>query len=667
MPVSRSSSPRPGRSPPCRRRVKANGPRYSDRRRRTLTSANPLPGSWRTAGIRRAMPPTVLPQSKQSMPDHYRQLVILDVWLEGSELDGMDVLDGVMHRHPEVPVIMISGHSTIDTAVAAIKKGAYEFIEKPLDSDRLLITVARALEAAELRREVAELKLRAGETTELIGSSPAIKQIRTVAERAAPTDRRVFITGPAGAGKEVLARLIHSRSRRSSGPFVVANAAMMRPERVELELFGSEGDGLAAAGSRKIGTFERAHRGTLFFDEIADMPFETQGKIARALQAHTFEREGGSQRIEVDIRVMAATTRDMENEIEQGRFREDLYYRLLVTPIEVPALRDRREDIPELASFFIRQAADSAGVSPREIGSDGIAMLQSFDWPGNVRQLRNFVEWLLIMAPMPANGPIGADMIRAASQAETGSGTGALKRGRPDDAVIARRPTAVRAKLSARPNQTDSVAISRAPLNSSAWSARHCIASCVRWACWTESTMRTGATGRELRKRAPLASTSRTAHEGHRLRRRPGRRQHRAPACQRGERRDCDRQRPDGRAALVRHGGRAGNRRQRIASRRARRGGRQDRRDDRRRDPLGRGQHGGLPGCPFALRRTRKDRASEAAELPEPGLGRALQPRPHADRPDHLARDRGRPCHRAPASSAWRPRHAAHSAAGVCG
>ena len=341
-------------------------------------------------------------------------LVILDVWMEGSELDGMNVLEAVMHRHPEVPVIMISGHGTIDTAVAAIKKGAYEFIEKPLDSDRLLLTVARALEAAELRREVAELKLRAGETNELIGSSPAIKQIRTIAERAAPTDRRVFITGPAGAGKEVVARLIHGRSRRSSGPFVVVNAAMMRPDHVELELFGSEGNGSADTGLRKIGTFERAHGGTLFFDEIADMPLETQGKMARTLQAHTFEREGGTQQIEVDIRVMAATTRDMENEIKRGRFREDLYYRLLVTPIEVPALRDRREDIPELADFFIRQAAESAGMSPHEIGSDAIAMLQSFDWPGNVRQLRNFVEWLLIMAPSPTNGPIGADMIQAA-------------------------------------------------------------------------------------------------------------------------------------------------------------------------------------------------------------------------------------------------------------
>ena len=341
-------------------------------------------------------------------------LVILDVWMEGSALDGMDVLEAVMHRHPEVPVIMISGHGTIDTAVTAIKKGAYEFIEKPLDSDRLLLTVERALEAAELRREVAELKLRAGETNELIGSSAAIKQIRTIAERAAPTDRRVFITGPAGAGKEVVARLIHGRSRRSSGPFVVVNAAMMRPDHVELELFGSEGNGPTDTGSRKIGTFERAHGGTLFFDEIADMPLETQGKMARTLQAHTFEREGGTQQIEVDIRVMAATTRDMENEIKKGRFREDLYYRLLVTPIEVPALRDRREDIPDLASFFIRQAAEGAGVPPHEIGVDAMATLQSLDWPGNVRQLRNFVEWLLIMAPSPANGPIGADMIQTA-------------------------------------------------------------------------------------------------------------------------------------------------------------------------------------------------------------------------------------------------------------
>ena len=341
-------------------------------------------------------------------------LVILDVWLEGSELDGMGVLEAVVHRHPEVPVIMISGHGTIDTAVSAIKKGAYEFIEKPLDSDRLLLTVVRALEAAELRREVAELKLRAGETKELIGSSPAIRQIRTIAERAAPTDRRVFITGPAGAGKEVVARLIHGRSRRSSGPFVVVNAAMMRPDHVELELFGSEGNGTADSGSRKIGTFERAHGGTLYFDEIADMPLETQGKMARTLQAHTFEREGGRQQIEVDIRVMAATTRDMENEIKKGRFREDLYYRLLVTPIEMPALRDRREDIPELADFFIRQAAEGAGVPPHEIGSEAMAMLQSLDWPGNVRQLRNFVDWLLIMAPSPANGPIGADMIQTA-------------------------------------------------------------------------------------------------------------------------------------------------------------------------------------------------------------------------------------------------------------
>ena len=347
-------------------------------------------------------------------------LIILDVWLEGSELDGIEVLEEVMHRHPEVPVIMISGHGTIDTAVAAIKKGAYEFIEKPLDSDRLLLSVERALEAAELRREVAELKLRAGETRELIGASSALKQIRVAVERAAPTDRRVFITGPAGAGKEVIARLIHSQSRRSSGPFIVANAAMMRPDHVELELFGSEGGARRCPRpqDRHLRTCPRRH--ALFRRDRRHAARDARQDRAPQLQANTFEREGGTQQIEVDIRVMAATTRDMETEIEEGRFREDLYYRLQVTPIEVPALRERREDIPELAHFFIQRAADSAGLPPREIASDAMAMLQSFDWPGNVRQLRNFVEWLMIMAPAPANGTIGAETIQSALGSATG-------------------------------------------------------------------------------------------------------------------------------------------------------------------------------------------------------------------------------------------------------
>ena len=337
-------------------------------------------------------------------------LVVLDIWLEGSTLDGMELLEVERRRHPEVPVVMISGHGNIDMAVTAIKKGAYDFIEKPFETDRLLLLVARALKEAERAREIAELRLRAGGAVELIGSSAEINQVRAAAERVAPTGSRVFITGPAGAGKEVVARLIHRKSRRASGPFVVVNAALMRPDRLELELFGAdESDG--QAGSGKIGTFERAHGGTLFFDEIADMPLETQGKIVRVLQARTFEREGGTQPIEVDVRVVAATTRDIPAEIEAGRFREDLFYRLNVVPIRVPALAERRGDVAELARYFLAQASESAGLAPRTIADDAMALLQSFDWPGNVRQLRNMVEWLLIMAPPPADTPIRADML----------------------------------------------------------------------------------------------------------------------------------------------------------------------------------------------------------------------------------------------------------------
>ncbi len=338
-------------------------------------------------------------------------LIILDIWLQDSALDGMDLLDLLRRRHPEIPVIMISGHGTIETAVAAIKNGAYDFIEKPFKADRLLVLIARALEAAALKRENEELRLRAGSVQELIGSSVGIASVRAAIERVAPTGSRVFITGPAGSGKEVVARLIHSKSRRASGPFVVVNAAMMNPDRLEIELFGIETNPANPDEPRKIGTFERAHGGTLFFDEIADMPIETQGKIVRVLQAQTFERYGGSQRVEVDVRVIAATTRDLAAEIAEGRFREDLFYRLNVVPVQVPSLKERRTDIPALARFFMERAAENAGLPSRDIGDDAMLALQSFDWPGNVRQLRNVVEWLLIMAPDNAAVPIGAEML----------------------------------------------------------------------------------------------------------------------------------------------------------------------------------------------------------------------------------------------------------------
>ncbi len=336
-------------------------------------------------------------------------LVVLDIWLQGSELDGIGILRRLQAEMPSVPVVMISGHGTIETAVEAIKIGAYDFIEKPFKTGRLLLVVARAIEAAQLRRENAELRLRAGGELDLVGASPAINQLRQQIERVAPTGSRVLITGAPGSGKEVVGRLLHARSRRAEGPFVPVNCATMRPDRLEIELFGCEAsnDGVP----RKIGTFERAHGGTLFLDEVADMPLETQGKIVRALQEQTFERVGGSRRVEVDVRVVASSNRELSGEIAAGRFREDLFYRLNVVPIRVPALRERREDIPLLARHFVQRGAEAARIAARDFGEDALAALQAYTWHGNVRQLRNVVDWLLIMAPGEISEPVRADML----------------------------------------------------------------------------------------------------------------------------------------------------------------------------------------------------------------------------------------------------------------
>lgn len=338
-------------------------------------------------------------------------LVILDVWLQGSKLDGIELLDVLKHDHPDLPVVVISGHGTIETAVKAIMNGAYDFIEKPFQASRLLLDVERAIEAARLKRENAELRLRAGGDTELIGRSTAISQVSAAIDRVAPTGSRVLITGPPGSGKEVVARLIHARSRRSNDPFVVVNAATMAPERMETELFGIEAGANGLDSPRKVGTFEQAHGGTLLLDEVADMPLETQGKILRFLQDQSFQRVGGSSRIEVDVRILAASNRDLHAEIAAGRFREDLFYRLNVVPIQVPALADRREDIAELARYFMKRSADAARIPARPLGEDALASLQACAWPGNVRQLRNLIEWLLIMAPGSRRGAIRADML----------------------------------------------------------------------------------------------------------------------------------------------------------------------------------------------------------------------------------------------------------------
>jgi len=336
-------------------------------------------------------------------------LVLLDIWIQGSKLDGLQILDEIKRDHPMVPVVMMSGHGNIETAVQAIKQGAYEFIEKPFQSDRLLLVVDRAIESARLRREIEELKARAGGIEEeIIGPSTVMTQLRQSVERVAPTNSRVLITGGPGVGKEVVARVLHNQSKRASGPFVVVNCATMHPERMEAELFGVEG---GPEREHKTGLFEQAHGGTLVLDEISDMPMETQGKIVRALQEQTFERVGGGHRVEVDVRVMATTNRDLAAEIQSGHFREDLYYRLNVVPLRLPALRDHREDIPELARYFMSRAAQAAGLSPRPLGEDTLAALQAYDWPGNVRQLRNVMDWLLIMAPGESREPIRADML----------------------------------------------------------------------------------------------------------------------------------------------------------------------------------------------------------------------------------------------------------------
>src|SRR5262252_2185120 len=275
-------------------------------------------------------------------------LVVLDVWLQGSRLDGIQVLDVLKREHPDLPVVIISGHGTIETAVAAIKKGAYDFIEKPFKADRLIHVVRRALEAARLKREVEELKLKAGDETELVGGSTAISQLRQLIDKVAPTRSRILITGPSGSGKEVTARLIHALSRRSGNAFVAVNCAMLAPSRIEAELFGVESE-----AGRKIGLLEMAHGGTLYLDEVSDMPLETQGKILRVLIDQTFQRIGGSTRVQVDVRVISSSTRELRAEIEQGRFREDLYHRLNVVPVRVPSLAERRDDVPPLVMHFM--------------------------------------------------------------------------------------------------------------------------------------------------------------------------------------------------------------------------------------------------------------------------------------------------------------------------
>ncbi|EEX87519.1 MULTISPECIES: nitrogen assimilation response regulator NtrX [Brucella] len=325
--------------------------------------------------------------------DRAPRLVFLDIWLQGSRLDGLALLDEIKKQHPELPVVMISGHGNIETAVSAIRRGAYDFIEKPFKADRLILVAERALETSKLKREVSDLRKRTGDQLELVGTSLAMNQLRQTIERVAPTNSRIMITGPSGAGKELVARAIHAQSSRANGPFVTVNAATITPERMEIELFGTEMDG----GERKVGALEEAHGGILYLDEVADMPRETQNKILRVLVDQQFERVGGTKRVKVDVRIISSTAQNLEGMIAEGTFREDLFHRLSVVPVQVPALAARREDIPSLVEFFMKQIAEQAGIKPRKIGPDAMAVLQAHSWPGNLRQLRNNVERLMIL------------------------------------------------------------------------------------------------------------------------------------------------------------------------------------------------------------------------------------------------------------------------------
>ena len=345
-----------------------------------------------------------------ALADRRPSLIVLDIWLQDSKLDGLDLLTVIRERHPELPVVIISGHGNIETAVSAIKRGAYDYIEKPFKADRLILVVGRALEASRLRRENEVLKGRAGADVELLGSSMAIRQLRQTLKKIAPSNSRILITGAMGAGKELTARTLHEMSQRSSGPFVILSAATMAPERMEEELFGVE-DGSGAP--HRVGALEEAHSGTLYLDEIADMPMETQGKVLRVLVEQTFQRVGGGKKVKVDVRIVSSTGRDLSTLIAEGRFREDLYHRLSVVPIRVPSLAERREDIPELIEYFAKLYSLASGQPHRKLATDAIATLQTQDWPGNVRQLRNNIERVMILAGGEPGSEITAGMLPA--------------------------------------------------------------------------------------------------------------------------------------------------------------------------------------------------------------------------------------------------------------
>jgi two-component system, NtrC family, nitrogen regulation response regulator NtrX len=360
----------------------------------------------------------------EAIEERRPSMVLLDVWLQGSKLDGLQLLQEIKRRDSSIPVLLISGHGNLDTAVAAVREGAVDFIEKPFEAERLVYLVGRATETERLRRENQSLRQQIGHDDQLHGSSVAINTVRATLKRVAPTGSRVLITGPAGVGKEIAARMIHQWSPRAQAPFIVVPAAMMSPERVEEELFGTEAEGVA-----RTGLLEQAHGGTLFLDEIADMPLTTQGKILRVLTDQSYHRVGGQRPVKVDVRVLSATSRNLSEEIAAGRFREDLFYRLNVVPVRLPPLRERREDIPDLVNHFLARFAAERRIPTPSLSSEAMAALQAHDWPGNIRQLRNIIERTIILAPGDRVGCIEVDLLPGEvldNQGPVGTSTAAM-------------------------------------------------------------------------------------------------------------------------------------------------------------------------------------------------------------------------------------------------
>ena len=336
--------------------------------------------------------------------------VILDIWLQGSELDGLGILEIIKKKYPYLPVIMISGHGNIETAVNSLKMGAYDYIEKPFTEDKLLIIVKRACEFAKLQKENSELRMYTSDANRLIGNSNQIVQLKQLILKIAPTSSRVLVTGPNGSGKKLVAKLIHEKSKRKDQPFIVFNSAGMSEEKAQLELFGEESKNVFSS-PRKVGVLELANMGTLFIDEVSDLPLNIQSKLLNFLQSHSFARNGGKNMVKLDVRIVSSTGKDLKEEIAKGRFREDLFYRLNVIQVPIPALVERKDDLPMLCEFFIKHFHEYIGFPMRKLSAEALVVMQSYSWPGNVRQLRNVMEWLLIMNNSEEDKYISASML----------------------------------------------------------------------------------------------------------------------------------------------------------------------------------------------------------------------------------------------------------------